>query len=61
MYRGEVEVEEARQTRTRRASIFTTDKERNEYEVMRTVYSVAQLVRFVRERTCETLPRMSNK
>ena len=37
MDRGEVEVEEARQTRTRRASIFATDKERSEYEVMRTV------------------------
>ena len=37
MDRGEVEVEEARQTRTRRASILTTNKERNEYEVMRTV------------------------
>ena len=35
--RGGVEVEEARQTRTKRASIFTTDKERNEYEIMRTV------------------------
>ena len=37
MERGEVEVEEARQTRVRRASILTTNKERNEYEVMRTV------------------------
>ena len=37
MDRGEVEVEEARQTRVRRASILATDKERNEYEVMRTV------------------------
>ena len=37
MDRGEVEVEEARQTRTRRAPILTTNKERNEYEVMRTV------------------------
>ena len=37
MDRGKVEVEEARQTRTRRASILTTDVERNEYEVMRTV------------------------
>ena len=37
MDRGEVEVEEARQTRVRRASILTTDKERNEYDVMRTV------------------------
>ena len=37
MDRGGVEVEEARQTRTKRASIFTTDKERDEYEVMRTV------------------------
>ena len=33
MDRGEVEAEEARQTRTRTASILTTDK----YEVMRTV------------------------
>ena len=37
MDRGEVQVEEARQTRVRRASILTTDKERNEHEVMRTV------------------------
>ena len=37
MDRGEVEVEEVRQTRTRRASILTTDKESNEYEAMRTV------------------------
>ena len=37
MDRGKVDVEEARQTRTRRASILTTDKERNEYEVMRAV------------------------
>ena len=35
MNRGEVEVEEAKQTRVRRASTLTTDKERNEYEVMR--------------------------
>ena len=59
MNRGEDEIEEARQTRERRASVFTTDKEKDEYEVMRD--SVAQLVRFVRERTCETLPQMSNK
>ena len=31
MDRGEVEVEEARQTRTRRASIFITDIEKDEY------------------------------
>ena len=37
MDRGEVEVEEARQTGTRRASILTTDKERNECAVMRRV------------------------
>ena len=37
MDRGEVELEEARQTRVRRASILTTNKERNEYEVMSTV------------------------
>ena len=37
MTRGEVEVQEARQTRVRRASILTTDKERNEHEAMRTV------------------------
>ena len=36
MDRGKVEVEEPRQRRTRRASIFITDMERNEYEVMRT-------------------------
>ena len=35
MDRGEVEIELARQTRTRRASILITDMERNEYEVMR--------------------------
>ena len=34
MDRGEVEVEEARHTRVRRASILTTNKERNECEVM---------------------------
>ena len=33
MDRGEVELEEARQTRVRRASILTTNKERNEYEL----------------------------
>ena len=37
MDRGEDEVEEARQTRVRKASILTTDKERNEHAVMRTV------------------------
>ena len=37
MDRGEVEVEEARQTRVRRASILTTDQEKDRYEVMRTV------------------------
>ena len=37
MDRGEVEVEEATHMRTRRASILTTDKERNEYEIMHTV------------------------
>ena len=34
MDRGEVEVEEVRQTRVRRASILTTNKKRNECEVM---------------------------
>ena len=37
MDRGQVEIEEARQTRERRASVFKTDKEKDEYEVMRTV------------------------
>ena len=37
MDRGIVEIEEARQTRERRASVLTTDKEKDEYEVMRTV------------------------
>ena len=45
MDRGKVEIEEARQTRERRASVLTTDKEKDEYEVM---------VQFVRE-TCETI------
>ena len=36
MDRGEVEEKEARQTRVRRASILTTKKERNEFDVMRT-------------------------
>ena len=35
--KGEDEVEEARETRERRASVLTTDKEKDEYEVMRTV------------------------
>ena len=34
---AKLKVEEARKTRARRASILTTNKERNEYEVMRTV------------------------
>ena len=37
MDRGEVEVEEARQTRVRKASILIIDKEKDECEVMRTV------------------------
>ena len=37
MDRGEVEREEAKQTRVRRASILTTNKESNECEAMRTV------------------------
>ena len=37
MDRGKVEIEEAKQTRERRASVLTTDKEKDEYEVMRTV------------------------
>ena len=37
MDRGEVEIEEARQMRGRRASDLTTDREKDEYEVMRTV------------------------
>ena len=37
MDRGEIEVEEARHTRVRRASILATNKERNEYEAMCTV------------------------
>ena len=45
MDRGKVEIEEARQTRERRASVLTTDKEKDEHEVM---------VQFVRE-TCETI------
>ena len=38
MDRGKVEIEEASQTRERRASVLTTDKEKDEYEVMRTVF-----------------------
>ena len=37
MDRGGVEVEEARQTRTKKSFDLQADKERNEYEVMRTV------------------------
>ena len=37
MDRGKVEIEEVRQTRERRASVLTTDKEKDEHEVMRTV------------------------
>ena len=37
MDRGEVEVKEARQAREKRASVLATDKEKDEYEVMRTV------------------------
>ena len=55
MDRGEVEVEEARQTRERRASILTMNKESNEYEAMRTVL----------HNWCDSCvkgpPRMSNK
>ena len=55
MDRGEVEVEEARQTRVRRASILTMNKESNEHEAMRTVL----------HNWCDSCvngpPRMSNK
>ena len=37
MDKGEVEVEDARQTRERRVWVLTTDKEKDEHEVMRTV------------------------
>ena len=37
MDRGKVEIEGARQTRESRGSVLTTDKEKDEYEVMRTV------------------------
>ena len=38
MDRGKVEIEEARQTRERRASVLTTDEEKDEYGVMRAVW-----------------------
>ena len=59
MDRGEVEIEEARQMRGRRASDLTTDREKDECEVMRTV--LRNWCNSCVRRTCETIPRMSNK
>ena len=56
MDRGKVEIEEARQTRERERRAFGPHYRQRERRIRSHAYSVAQLVHFVRERTCETIP-----
>ena len=59
MDRGEVD--DRRGEANEREKSFGPHHRQRERRIRSHAYSVAQLVQFMRERTCETLPQMSNK